>query len=96
MTDAELIYRLGGPKKVAELLGLDVYHGGWQRVCNWVHRGIPWKVKAERAALFEMALDAQRARATQPLKPKPKTTRKPKLARLQYADALRAYRDIIR
>jgi hypothetical protein len=52
MNDAELIERLGGPAKVCELLGYDKDNGGVQRVCNWVTRGIPSKVKVERPDLF--------------------------------------------
>ena len=51
MTDKETIERLGGPAKVAELLGLDK-HGGTQRVHNWIARGIPFRVKVERPDLF--------------------------------------------
>jgi hypothetical protein len=46
-----LIDGLGGPAKVAELLGYDK-HGGTQRVHNWIARGIPPKVKLERPDLF--------------------------------------------
>lgn len=49
--DAILIESLGGPAKVAELLGYDK-HGGTQRVHNWLARGIPPKVKLERPDLF--------------------------------------------
>ncbi len=49
--DAELIKELGGPTKVAELLGFEK-SGGPQRVQNWLTRGIPAKVKVERPDLF--------------------------------------------
>jgi hypothetical protein len=49
--DKQLIEDLGGPTKVAELLGYDK-HGGVQRVQNWLSRGIPPKVKLERPDLF--------------------------------------------
>lgn len=49
--DRELIKRLGGPTKVAELLGFPV-DGGPQRVGNWVRRGIPDRVKVTRPDLF--------------------------------------------
>lgn len=44
--DAELIQRLGGPAKVAELLRLRK-KGGAQRVQNWMTRGIPAQVKLD-------------------------------------------------
>lgn len=50
--DAEIIKALGGPAKVAELLGYDKDSGGTQRVHNWLARGIPPKVKLERPDLF--------------------------------------------
>jgi hypothetical protein len=50
-TDSQIIKELGGPAKVAELLGYDK-HGGTQRVQNWVARGIPPRVKVERPDLF--------------------------------------------
>jgi len=50
-TDAELIASLGGPTKVAELLGLPKF-GGAQRVQNWLYRGIPSLVKVQRPDLF--------------------------------------------
>lgn len=49
--DKKLIDDLGGPTKVAELLGYDK-HGGVQRVQNWMTRGIPPKVKLEHPDLF--------------------------------------------
>lgn len=51
MNDAQLIEHLGGPAKVAELLGIDK-NGGVQRVFNWITRGIPARVKVERPDLF--------------------------------------------
>ncbi|MDP3228496.1 MAG: hypothetical protein Q8N13_11045 [Acidovorax sp.] len=53
--DRELIAELGGPSKVAELLGLPKL-GGQQRVQNWLARGIPSKVKIQRPDLFLRAL----------------------------------------
>ena len=52
MNDAALIQELGGPARVAELLGYDKAKGGIQRVQNWLTRGIPSKVKLERPDLF--------------------------------------------
>ena len=49
--DKQLIESLGGPAKVAELLGYDK-QGGVQRVHNWMTRGIPPRVKLERPDLF--------------------------------------------
>jgi len=50
-TDRELIERLGGPTRVAELLGWPK-HGGAQRVQNWLTRGIPPAIKVHRPDLF--------------------------------------------
>ncbi|MBA1363704.1 helix-turn-helix domain-containing protein [Burkholderia sp. Cy-647] len=50
--DRQAIERLGGPARVAELLGYEKSHGGTQRVCNWLVRGIPAAVKVERPDLF--------------------------------------------
>ena len=50
--DSALIDELGGPTKVAELLGLDTANGGVQRVQNWTTRGIPPKEKLARPDLF--------------------------------------------
>lgn len=55
MNDAALIQRLGGPARVAEMLGYDKANGGTQRVQNWLTRGIPSKVKLERPDLFQVA-----------------------------------------
>ena len=49
--DRLLIEQLGGPAKVAELLGLR-RDGGVQRVHNWRSRGIPAAVKLSRPDLF--------------------------------------------
>jgi hypothetical protein len=50
--DKILILSLGGPTKVAALLGLDKTSGGVQRVHNWMSRGIPPKEKLARPDLF--------------------------------------------
>lgn len=52
MNDRELIKALGGPAKVAELLGFDKAQGGVQRVQNWLERGIPSKVKLDHPHIF--------------------------------------------
>lgn len=52
MDDRQLILDLGGPTKVAVMLGLDKTKGGPQRVQNWMTRGIPAKVKLQRPDLF--------------------------------------------
>lgn len=49
--DKELIESLGGPSKVAELLGYDK-KGGPQRVNNWITRGIPARVKISHPDIF--------------------------------------------
>jgi len=48
--DKKLIEELGGPKKVADLLGYA--DGGIQRVQNWLTRGIPAKVKVDHPEIF--------------------------------------------
>lgn len=50
--DAELIDNLGGPTKVAEMMGFDLHKGGVQRVTNWKSRGIPSLVRLNRPDLF--------------------------------------------
>jgi len=60
MSDDERRIRiLGGPTRLAKLLGYDA--GGVQRVANWVARGIPAKVKLERPDLFLVPLEALEA-----------------------------------
>ena len=51
MNDAQLIESLGGPTKLARMLG---YKGasGSRRVHNWIKRGIPPRVKLENLAIF--------------------------------------------
>lgn len=51
MSDAQLIDDLGGPAKVADLLGFD-RAGGVQRVHNWKERGIPARVKLQWPQFF--------------------------------------------
>ena len=50
-TDSELIHDLGGPARVAELLGFDKAIGT-QRVHNWITRGIPAQVKLDYPHIF--------------------------------------------
>jgi hypothetical protein len=47
-----LIQSLGGPAKVAEMLGYDKSKGGVQRVANWQTRGIPAEVRLEHPHIF--------------------------------------------
>lgn len=49
--DQELIKSLGGPTKLAELLGFKKA-GSVQRVQNWTVRGIPAAVKLAHPAIF--------------------------------------------
>ena len=66
MSDADLIDGLGGPSKVAALLGFQKA-GGVQRVQNWKARGIPARVKLDRPDLFPPGIRAAvPADATQP------------------------------
>ena len=55
--DRALIESLGGPAKVAELLGYEK-EGGPQRVNNWVTRGIPAGVKLNHPDIFLKHLQA--------------------------------------
>lgn len=50
--DAALIASLGGPTKVAQMLGFDPRQGGVQRVQNWTQRGIPELLKYQRPDVF--------------------------------------------
>lgn len=43
-TEIDVIQMLGGPKRVAELLGIASEPGAIQRVGNWKRRGIPASV----------------------------------------------------
>lgn len=64
-SDRELIAKLGGPTRVAELLNLPKY-GGVQRVQNWMQRGIPAAMKVDHPAIFMPELaqaHAERAQA---------------------------------
>lgn len=62
MNDARLIDALGGPAKLAALLGFD--RGGVQRVHNWRTRGIPAKVKLARPDLFSQQAQQKLERST--------------------------------
>ncbi|EXE11395.1 MAG TPA: hypothetical protein DCM33_07150 [Acinetobacter radioresistens] len=57
--DKETILNLGGPAKVAELLG----YNSRQRVQNWMVRGIPSRVKLEYPHLF-LNPNIQRSKST--------------------------------
>jgi len=50
-SDKTMIEILGGPSKVAQLLGFNK-KGGVQRVNNWRTRGIPARVKLQFADVF--------------------------------------------
>lgn len=63
--DVELIRKLGGPSKVAELLQIDK-RGGAQRVQNWLVRGIPAKEKVRRPDIFMPELAQASANTAQP------------------------------
>lgn len=53
--DAELINTLGGPPRVAEILGYKK-RGGVQRVQNWKVRGIPPSIKVKYPYIFMLEL----------------------------------------
>ena len=57
-SDAEMIKDIGGPSRVAEMLGLDKRAGGVQRVQTWTTRGIPPAVKLQHPNLFLKHLTA--------------------------------------
>jgi len=61
--DKQLIDDLGGPAKVAEMLGYEK-HGGVQRVHNWTVRGIPAKVKLAHPDIFLKNFDQASLAAT--------------------------------
>lgn len=50
-TDAQIIEELGGPAKVAEILGYNSEIGA-QRVHNWKSRGIPAAVRLKHLDIF--------------------------------------------
>jgi len=50
-SSAQIIDSLGGPKKVAQLLGITV-PGAIQRVSNWKRRGIPPAVLIRHPRVF--------------------------------------------
>ncbi|MDQ4625050.1 MULTISPECIES: hypothetical protein [Janthinobacterium] len=52
--DKKQITELGGPTKLAELLGY-AKQGGVQRVQNWMVRGIPSKVRLDHPEIFAAA-----------------------------------------
>ena len=65
LRDKKIIESLGGPAKVAEILGLPKY-GGVQRVQNWTVRGIPFEMKVRHPALFMPELAQAPANTAQP------------------------------
>lgn len=48
MSETDLITQLGGAKYIADRLGAEA-----NAVCNWRHRGIPWRHRTAIAALAE-------------------------------------------
>lgn len=64
MSDKELIQSLGGPTKVAELLGLKKH--GVQRVHNWTARGIPAQVRLDHPDLFPRKAPAPKGNPIDP------------------------------
>jgi len=51
---------LGGPKKVAEMLGIVDEPGAIQRVGNWKRRGIPAQVLVDHPSFFRTVKKAER------------------------------------
>jgi hypothetical protein len=67
-TDAQIIDDLGGPAKVADLLGFKP-EIGTQRVHNWKVRGIPAKVRLDNFDVFGPApSDETTSHSTKPPK----------------------------
>lgn len=66
--DKEQIVELGGPTKLAELLGY-AKQGGVQRVQNWMVRGIPSKVKLDHPEIFAAAFCQQAQSPQDSIKP---------------------------
>lgn len=63
-TDKELIESLGGPAKIAALMGLAGRAGQIQRIHNWKSRGIPAKVRLNFPELFPLpTVNAQSQRS---------------------------------
>lgn len=60
--DRALLKQLGGPTRVADILGFDKANGGIQRVQNWMTRGIPSEQKVERPDLFMRPLVSRNPR----------------------------------
>lgn len=58
-TDAQIIDDLGGPAKVAEILGYK-NESGTQRVYNWKARGIPAAVRLNNLRIFGPAPQCER------------------------------------
>jgi hypothetical protein len=52
----DIIDRLGGPTKVARLLGILTKPGAVQRVSNWRTRGIPARVLLDHADVLANAI----------------------------------------
>jgi hypothetical protein len=71
--DQQIIARLGGPSKLAELLGYDKTSGGVQRIQNWKKRGIPAEVKLQWPELFlpDRGNDTGRRSAPRKVPPSP-------------------------
>jgi hypothetical protein len=68
--DAQIIEHLGGPAKLAELLGYDKAAGGVQRIQNWKTRGIPASVKLAHPELFLTdLLESKRMEASDDVQP---------------------------
>lgn len=55
METKHLIDQLGGPTRVAELLGIKGSPGAVQRISNWRKRGVPAKVLLTHPEVFNVA-----------------------------------------
>jgi hypothetical protein len=86
--DRLTIEHLGGPTKLAELLGYDKKAGGVQRIQNWTKRGIPSDVKLRWPELFltELMDAVDRMKASDDVQPPVGGTNKSrKMSRMEKA-----------
>lgn len=60
-TEIDVIEMLGGPKRVAEMLGIVDEPGAIQRVGNWKRRGIPARVLIAHPDFYRRVKKVERA-----------------------------------
>ena len=59
-TEIDVIELLGGPKRVAEMLGISDKPGAIQRVVNWRRRGIPSRILIDHPEFHRKVKRAER------------------------------------